>query len=148
MNNRPLVAGIAAAAAIVIAILIYTWVSVIQQHAEVQPPPVPTSTSPPFELKPAKGLPKVILLDVGKIQTFVSNTIAHVDIPVKVISIAEVRRDGDAASKRETVLSSIALPILHGRTYSGIASLNARCTPPEPCKTRSWRRASSAGPSR
>jgi hypothetical protein len=25
---------------------------------------------------------------------------------------------------------------MHGRTYSGIVSLDARCTPPEPCKTR------------
>jgi hypothetical protein len=41
-----------------------------------------------------------------------------------------------ASAKIETVLSGIALPIMHGRTYSGIVSLDARCTPPEPCKTR------------
>jgi hypothetical protein len=125
---------------VVIVYLIYTrpWYS--HEDYDAQTPRIPFNwpADAPDGGKGGKRPPPIVLIPVDKIETFVTTNIARTDVreKVKAVGITEVGRSANAAGKLAIVLDNIAIPIMYGRTYKGIISLNLRCTPPEPCKTR------------
>jgi hypothetical protein len=130
---KKLIVTVVLVVVVIVAVLIYVYPAFISQTSTKQDITVPP-TSDAF--KPRKGLPPIILLDHPKIEKFLSDGAARAGIPAKAIHSSELTQDGNAANKIETVLSRVALPILHGRTYGGILGLDEHCAPPEPCKRR------------
>jgi hypothetical protein len=130
---KKLIVTVVLAVVVIIVVLIYVYPAVVSQTST----PEEITVRPNSEVfKQRKGLPPIILLDHPKIEKFLSDAVGRAGIPVRVVGSSELQQDDNAAKKIDIVLSRVALPVLHGRTYGGILGLDEHCTPPEPCKRR------------